>query len=137
MPAAPMPVCCLGKKQLLTIHPVLSTNFRELPNNIFYQSCGAHPPSYSMGTEILSQGYSGRGSKFDHSPQSSSEVRHEQTVPLLTECQGGSFIFTYIFRQRIYQTCYLVLNESGKTKIKMKLMEPQGKMWLTMCREEL
>jgi len=29
------------------------------------------------------------------------------------------------------------LKESEKTKIKMKLMEPQGKMWLRMWREEL
>ena len=88
-----MPVCCLGKKQLVNNTPSSFYKFPELPNNIFYQSSGSHPPSYSMGSEIFSQRYSGWGSEFDHSPQSSSEVRHEQSCTPTHGVQRDSVIF--------------------------------------------
>jgi hypothetical protein len=70
---------------------------------------------------------------------------HLNLVPRLVKSRAtptdgvgrDSFLFTFMFSQRIYQTNYFILKESGKTKIKMKLMEPQRKMGLRMWREEL
>jgi hypothetical protein len=80
-----------------------------------------------MGTKILSRGYSSRGSEYDHSPQSSAGVRQEESQTLTDGVGTDSFIFTFIFSQRIHQTYYFILKESGRTKTKMKLMETQGK----------
>jgi hypothetical protein len=55
------------------------------------------------------------------------EARQEQSYTPTDGVGRDSFIFMFIFSQRIYQTYYFILKESGKTKTKMKLMEPQGK----------
>jgi len=74
-PPSLMPVSCLGKEATVNNTPSSFYKFPDLPNSIFNQSSGALQPSYSMGTKILSRGYSGRGNEFEHSPQSSAEVR--------------------------------------------------------------
>jgi hypothetical protein len=48
--------------------------------------CGTHPPSYSMGTVVISLGVKQPGHDIDHSPSSSAEVKNE--------CSNASTPFT-------------------------------------------
>jgi len=107
-PAALMPGCCLAKEATVNNTPSSFYKFPELPNSIFNQSSGAHSPSYSMGKKILSRGYSGRGSEYEHSPQSSAEVWQEKIYTPTDGVGRDSFIFTCVFSQQMYQTYYFI-----------------------------